>query len=228
MMVPESMCWLSLDSAEDVSLVGDADAANAMAKSASAPLDRTVLIRCGGADSYSLSGLPIEKIASSDRSFLSFDDALFYLVGMGAHPVHATEKLSHARFASMPVAVHTGREITLMSEAIEEAQKVAAAKISKLPNLRKDLVKEAAVIPDPVAVDTVLSLGFLNPENMHHFVSYLPTIDESQKHLCELLVASRLGLRDIPAPALERAIRSTEEVLEGLKVLALQSDDEAA
>jgi hypothetical protein len=88
--------------------------------------------------------------------------------------------------------------------------------------MRRDLVKEAAVIPDPAAVDTVLSLGFLNPENLGTFISAIPEIDASQTKMCELLLAARLGLAEVPAPALEKAIRSTEEVLEGLKVLAFQ------
>ena len=50
----------------------------------------------------------------------------------------------------------------------------------------------------------------------------MPVIDDAQMKMCELLLAARLGLREIPTPALEKAIRSTEDVLEGLKVLAFQ------
>jgi hypothetical protein len=82
--------------------------------------------------------------------------------------------------------------------------------------------KEAAVIPDPVAVDSVLSLGFLNPENVSAFVGYLPTLDEAQRRMCELLVGARLGLRELSDGALERAIRALEDVIEGLKIIAFQ------
>ena len=83
-------------------------------------------------------------------------------------------------------------------------------------------MKEAALIPDPTAVDTVLSLGFINPENIMTFVSYLPTLEDSQAKMCDLLLAARVGLTDVSSTALERAIRSTEEAVEGLKVLAFQ------
>ena len=76
-----------------------------------------------------------------------------------------------------------------------------------------------------MAVDTVLSLGFLNPENLGIFVSYLPTLDEAQKKMCELLLASRLGLRDVPAGALEKAIKAMENSIEGLKILSFQGTD---
>jgi hypothetical protein len=54
------------------------------------------------------------------------------------------------------------------------------------------------------------------------FVNYMPELNEAQMKLCELLLASRLGLKDIPEGALEKSIRATEEVLEGLKTLAFQ------
>ena len=73
-----------------------------------------------------------------------------------------------------------------------------------------------------MAVDTVLWLGFINPENIGVFISYLPALDEAQKKMCELLLASRLGLRDVPTMALEKAIKATENSIEGLKVLAFQ------
>ncbi len=38
--------------------------------------------------------------------------------------------------------------------------------------------------------------------------------------MCELLLGARLGARDLPVGSLEKAIRSTEEVIKGLKVMA--------
>ena len=96
----------------------------------------------------------------------------------------------------------------------------ASEYLTRTPCLRQKLWKEASVISDPVAVDTVLSLGFLNPENIAAFVGYLPVIEEGERRLCELLIASRLGLRHIPTGALERAVRATEDVIAGLKEMA--------
>jgi len=55
-------------------------------------------------------------------------------------------------------------------------------------------------------------------------MGYLPVIDDAQSKICELLLASRLGLQDVPTSALEKAVRSTEEILEGLKILAFQGN----
>jgi hypothetical protein len=68
----------------------------------------------------------------------------------------------------------------------------------------------------------VLSLGFINPENLATYVGYLPTLDEAQRRLCELLIGSRIGLREVPEGSIERAIRALEDVIEGLKVIAFQ------
>jgi hypothetical protein len=117
-----------------------------------------------------------------------------------------------------------GRLIETLEDNVNYAATKTAQVLSGFVNLRRDLVKEAAFIPDPMAVDTVLSLGFVNPENIGLFVASLPAIDETQQKMCELLMAARMGLPNMSVPALEKAIKSTEEVYEGLKVLAFQKN----
>jgi hypothetical protein len=222
MLVPETMCWLPLDSAKDVSLLGDPDTADAQTKMASVNPVLTIEIRSSGPDSFSLSGLPIEKLASEQRNFLTFDEALFILGAAGADLKQSCEKLASALQWNATFSVQADRGIVTDRQMMESSVKVAAQVLSKIPDLRQDLVKEAAAIPDPTTVDTVLSLGFINPENISSFIAYLPKIDGAQKKMCELLLVSRLGLRDLPTSALEKAIRATEEVIQGLKVLAFQ------
>lgn len=222
MLVPETMRWLPLDKAEEVVLTSDPEAFEKTAHP-TRPFT-TIEIRAGGEDSYSLSGLPLDKLASEQRTFLSFDDTVFLLAGLGVQPELAMKKMASAWGHSTPVEVRAGRILKLAGEQLGPQEKRASELRTLVHALRVDLVKEASVIPDPVAVDTVLSLGFINPENLGTFIGYLPLIDEAQSRMCELLVASRLGLRDVSTSALEKAIRSTEEVLEGLKVMAFQKN----
>lgn len=222
MLVPDTMKWLPLDDAEEVALLSESETAEKMAHRTRA--FATVQIRAGGAECFSIDGLPLLKIAASERSFLSTDDALFLLVGLGVHPQRATEKLAEAIEGRRPIEVKIARSLCTAGEAVDVAVKEAQADRAKLPDLRVWLVKEAAAIPDPTAVDTILSLGFINPENTATFIEYLPQIEEAQKKMCELLVASRLGMQEVPSSALEKAVRSTELVLEGLKVLAFQAN----
>jgi len=222
MLIPDTMKWLPLEGTENVALLGEPETAEKMAHPTRALA--SVLIRAGGVECFSIDGIPVMKLAAEDRSFLSTDDAMFLLAGLGVRPSHAAEKLASALDGSRPIEVKIGRSLVLARDAWEDASKHAAARVANLPVLQAYLVKEAAVLPDPTAVDTVLSLGFINPENTTTFLNYLPQIEESQKKMCELLVAARLGLQQIPTPALEKAVRTTEQVLEGLKVLAFQSN----
>jgi hypothetical protein len=217
-LIPADFVWLSLGDKEEVELVSELGAwgqqKEAMQQLAS------VVVRAGSDNSFTLESPYLAKIARDERSFISLDDALFLLGGLGTDLTYATSKLAEAIATQKPVTVKVGRRLVPMKEALDGAVAAYGAKLASMPVVRQDLVKEAAYLPDPVAVDTVLSLGFINPENITTFVGYLPQIDKVQERLCELLIAARLGLQDIPVPALEKCIRALEETIEGLKTLA--------
>lgn len=221
MLIPAHWKWLPLDKADEVSLASS----EASSKQASAKrMFAAVEVRCGGIDSFSVSGPAVSKLASDETQFLSLDDTMFLLAGLGVEQSYGIKKLGEAFSNREPALVKIGRTLKTAEEQKRAAVIKAAAVMESYVSLRRPLFKEAAVIPDPTALDTILSLGFINPENILTFISYLPVIDDSQSKLCELLLASRLGLQDIPASALEKSIRSTEEVLEGLKILAFQQN----
>jgi hypothetical protein len=221
LMIPDSWTWLPLGSSESVALVGSPPD---VGKQASLIRYMTsVELRAGGPDSFSISGQHVEKLAGEERNFLSQDDALFLLGGLGADLQQAQAKMAQAYSGFRPVQVRVGRTIKTAEEVRGESSIRASNYLSRTPTFRHRLWKEAAVIPDPVAVDTVLSLGFLNPENVAAFIGYLPVIDEAQRRMCELLIASRLGLTHVPTPALEKSIRATEEVVEGLRSMSFQA-----
>ena len=220
-LIPEDFQWLPLNKENEVGLASGPE--EVAPKEAAQKSFWTVTVR-GDNGCFSFDGLPVEKLASHEKNFLNLNDSLFLMAGLGANLGYVQSKLAEASAWSKPVDIRVGRLIktagTVRQEVLASARKKLAS--NALPKF--NLVKEAAVIPDPVAVDTVLSLNFLNDENLTHFVSYLPAIDQAQERMCEMLVAARLGMREIPAGALERAIRSVEEVVEGLKVLAFQEN----
>lgn len=222
MIVPDSMSWMPLDGARDVHIATDEESANVAEKVAHANPGLTIEIRSSGPDSFSLEGMPLSKLASEERTFLTFDAALFALGAAGVDLKHATEKLAQAQHWNHSREVQATRQITTARQMHEGALKFASKALSTIPDLRVDLFKEAAVLPDPTTVDAVLSLGFINPENIGSFVACLPKLDAAQKQMCKLLLGSRLGLKDLPSSALEKSIRATEEVIEGLKVIAFQ------
>lgn len=183
-----------------------------------------VVVRSGGPGSWSFSGAPVSKLAYEQTESVDIDQAMFLLAAMGVHQGFGAEKLAEAITGRAPVRIKVAHGLTPAAERLEESFKLAAATLESLPNLKCNLWKEAATITDPSAVDTVLSLGFINPENMMTFIGYMPVIEDSQQKLCELLLATRLGLSECSVTALERAVRTTEEVLEGLKSMAFQQE----
>jgi hypothetical protein len=224
MLVPDSWSWIPLGDSQAVSLVGGDEAVEMETEGETEEKESHVIVRADpGGEIFSFSGRPVEKLASTDKTHIDVDRAMFLLAGLGTHQGYGAEKLAMAAYSDGPVAIKTGRALELRDELVKEAQAKASDFLQKFPQIKlPHMLKEAANFPDPSIVDTVLSLGFVNPENILTFVSYLPDIEGVQSKLCELLLAVRLGLQNIPQPSLERAVRSLEEAIEGLKILAFQ------
>jgi hypothetical protein len=220
LLIPQSWRWTPLDKAGEVSLVGSQDS---LPKQASARRFLGSVELVSGGETFSIRGPAVEKLAQEQREFLDTDATMFLLAGLGVEQEYGIRKMAESMLGAGPVPVRIGRTIKLASDRTKEAASRAADFMKSYPDLRTYLFKEAAVITDPEAVDTVLSIGFINPENITTFISYMPVLEGAQTKLCELLVASRLGLSDVPESALEKSIRATEMVLEGLKTLSFQA-----
>lgn len=216
-LIPEGWQWSPLESADHLNL-STTEGEEEIEPEAKLSM-ASVFVRSDGS-TFSFEGPAISKLGAAETRFLNLDDATFLLGALGANLSYGMKKLGESYNGREPVRIRVGRVIEPAGHQKHAALTKAAQR--KIINWRKDLVKEATSIPDPVAVDTVLSLGFLSPENVTTFVSYLPVLEEAQSKLCEILVSARLGLQNIPTTALERSVRSIEEVLEGLKILAFQ------
>jgi hypothetical protein len=174
-----------------------------------------------------LEGLP--KLASMYPRRLTHEQAMEVLCLGGLSSADASQKLA----ASTRALVRLGGllDVKLASDMVAEARAKVASGSSAVRALRKDLVKEAAVLPDVMTVDTVLSLGFINSENVRMFASRIPYLEKSLSMLCELALASRLGLSEIPDTATVRAARGMDDAIQGLRALALRqvsgSDEKA-
>jgi len=219
-LIPDDWEWLPLDGTEATSLMGDEED---KARAEEEQKVSHVVLRTDG-DVFSVSGLPVEKLGYAQTNFLDVDDAMFLLGGLGVPPQICIEKMGEA-YSGEAVKVKVGREISLMDDLVKQAMTNTEELLAAVPGIKPaHMVKEAVEFPDPTTVDTVLSLGFINSENAMTFVSYLPDIDDAQTKLCEILLATRLGLQNVNASSVERAIRSVEETIEGLKILAFQGN----
>lgn len=215
--IPDDCGWLPLRNMTELAEDPNQYVKTAEARRAHNQVE--VMYESGG--TYSLRGLGVTKIANVlPTYFVNQDQAIYDLAILGVHPSYAKEKLAEARTLSRWVEIDGVRPVTLAAERFEKAKLAAADYLEKLPQVKSFLLKEAAALNDPKSVDTVLSIGFLNPENIGTFISYLPDFEDCLGKLSELLVASRLGLDSVDAGALERLIKHLDKVIGGLREIS--------
>jgi len=114
--------------------------------------------------------------------------------------------------------------VSTLDDLRKEAQEKIAAAAGSDPTFEEidnlstlDLVKLAASLGDPGSVDAMLSIGFLNLDNVSRFITYIPHIQDVQSEIGTLLLAARLGLSELPQDQLVRAFFAIEHILSGLR-----------
>ena len=179
-----------------------------------------------------LYGLGFEEMPKMAQLFpttnVSRDEAAFALCLAGVDPVGAQTALTKAASLLDDTTFVGVSDVRLAAELVRPAQEEGQKLAAEAHQLRRYLLKEAAVLPDIQTVDSVLSLGFINPENVRVYVGHLPYLERALTQVCELTLASRLGLSEIPEFAAARACRSLNETCEGLRALALREVDESS
>lgn len=98
--------------------------------------------------------------------------------------------------------------------------RVAGAFVSMRDFLHLEKRAQDEMTPDEQTIDTVLSLGFINPENLAAFLQKLPAMKQSEGFLGELLLLLRLGLQGIKEEPVKGALKSLNRVNEALESLA--------
>jgi len=216
--IPDDMQWVPL-SGEPVHLAkGDTPDSAADAKS----LPNEVAVKSTGPGETSLEGMPVMKVARDNRWFLKTAEATFLLCAMGLTQDEAQEVIKEAERRPNKLVKLAGlNPIVPLGDIHANAEKKAAALLEQFDYSfwRRDLVKEAAALEDTETADKILAMNFINPENISIFASYLPDLDTTSTKLAEMLIASRLGLNQVPTGAAERAMKNMEEVIGGLRSL---------
>jgi len=170
---------------------------------------RNLEIKCDG-HSFSFSGESVK--VSSLREGVTRKEALNFLRERYTEPA-----IKEAMFRAMK-----NGKVVVNDVILEEPVKVANHKIqTTLGSLRFDcgeLIKCAAELPDQGVVDTVLSLNFINEENVADYVSHIPQYEKAASHLADLLIASRIGAK-IEEKPIKTAMEALVKVSNALKML---------
>lgn len=102
-----------------------------------------------------------------------------------------------------------------------------AATIASFKAPIDELFKIAAAIEDAQSVDSILSLGFVNIENVERFAAVKPMLWEVSHMLAKLLLASRLGMDDLPEESIRSALDHLQRTINGLDKLNMLREQEA-
>jgi hypothetical protein len=150
-------------------------------------------------------GCGLDKLARDFRFDLDPIGAEFMLGLLGVDGHTAKVKVAEARKKGC-VKLANLKTITLLGERFLEAEKRASVFLKDVPDLRQDLIKEAAAIEDENTVDKILALNFINPENLETFISYIPELETTSERLAEMLLFSYIGMKELPEGALSRCM----------------------
>lgn len=215
-ILPGGMKWVPMSGFTSVSSSAESYAV----KTAGAKItDRPVSVFATGFNQFSMKG--VDKYASAlgwDRTNLHSYQAKFILASMGCGEKQINGAIKHAQMQGK-AELHNLKFPPLMAEKI--AEKVPAAekliKLSKL--LQRTLFKEASYIDNAQTVDALLALHFVNPDNIAKFVGKIPQLKSAISTLASCLLASRVGMKEIPEDAASTSMHRLIEVVEGLEKL---------
>jgi hypothetical protein len=214
--IPDTARFMPLDTETAVPLIRTPGELTKTASYLAAPAIR--VLSDGDTSRLEFHGTP--KLAQHFSGNIPNHTAVFALCLAGLDAQTANTKVASAVFQT--VEVRGVSDIRDMADLQAEVRPKAAA-LSKLAmSLRRDLTKEAAVLPDVQTMDSVLSLNFLNSENLRAYIAKLPALEKSLSSICHLLLAARLGLTEVPESAAARCIRGLDDVCRGLRTLGLR------
>lgn len=171
---------------------------------------------------YSLSGAAFDKIAAEHTQFIDLGDAVWMMALAGVDPDYTREKLASLHLTGNLVDIPVYRELTPPRVDVEDVDARAKLASALKAPFKGQLLKVAAELGDPMIADTLLSLNFLGPKNIHMFIGYMPQLENTLHMLVNMLVASRLGLAEVSEDACMLSLNGIEDVIKGIKLLMLR------
>lgn len=203
--IPKRMMWVPMERFQDVS----STAADWMSKEANVIASSTSVLRQFDENTYELQ--VGETKISGDNSRVKFAMAC-----LGA-PLDVIDR-SFKKVATIKrLNIYGLRKVANVLTLKKQAAATAAQLKGICDSLRCSLVKEAAEVEDTETVDAMLSLGFLNQDNLAKFISYRPVFEKCADYLAQVTLASRLGMNDVDEAATTGAMQKMLEVSTGLK-----------
>lgn len=214
-MVPSFFEWIPMQGFDEVANTKFEHHAKVAAKKDAYP----VVVIDKGCAQYAVRGL--DKYAQAmewDSNHLMRHQTMFLLAscGVGEEKIAAAFKKA-SKFGRSEI--HNAKRPPLQSEKTAQNYGKARELVKTAESLRTDFLKVASYVESAQTVDSLLSLNFVSPDNIAQFVSKIPLFKSAQSHLSSCLLASRIGIREIPEQSTASAIAKLGDVIEGLEAL---------
>lgn len=234
--MPADYTWLPLDNEIQLEGAGMGSAASGNAPDVMAATKRASMPTMGRIRAWSdgsgnvsqvlLDGPVFSKVASLQNDVA---DALFFMAAAGMPQNLSVEVIEKAASAGTAIKLYGLQPLGAPEQSAKTAAADALAGLTgiKIPPrhcllkeaMALEMHKEAKALVGVDSLDTLLSIGFINPENIQDFVDCIPDLEETQSKLSSLVFATQLGLQSVPKTAAIRAMNSLEDVLKGLRGL---------
>lgn len=159
-------------------------------------------------DLFTLEGAPVGGSSYGDTL-----DTSFKMAALG-FPVETTKIAMVAAAHRKTVDLYTPHALQSPAAYQKQAQDRELQVRATFPVTPVDAVKLAADIGDAETIDALLSLSLLGPDTVQSFATHAPELERSLGLLCEMLLASRLGLRGIDEGATEKGVMGLEAAIE--------------
>lgn len=225
-LLPHEMHWVPM---EDFGEVTNSVDDYAVKQAGARKTDWPVTVMPLGHNQYSMRG--VDKYASAmgvDKTCMDSAQVKFLLASLGCPQDKLAMAFDHMSKHGR-AEFHGLRPVPLVAEKVAKARPLAAKLASIANGLRCNLWKEASLLQgfskkasaleNSQTVDALLSLNFVNPNNVSKYVGKVPSLKAAISHLASCLLASRLGMKEIPELAASTAMIRLVEVVDGLEKL---------
>lgn len=214
--LPKQMKWVVMEGFDSIT---NSRESYAVKTAATIHTDRPVKLSPNGFGYYTLRGA--EKYAHAmgcDYTNLHSSQAKFILACLGCPQEKIASAFSKAHREGL-AELHNLKFIPTHGEKVAAYRPKAAEIIKAAKGLKRNLFKEASLIDNAQTVDSLLSLNFVTPDNLGKFIGKIPHFKASISNLASALIASRLGIKEIPEEATSVAMERLIEVVDGLEKL---------
>lgn len=176
-------------------------------------------IKKHGDNLFTFDGVTLNKYAKLvKKDEFDFNETMWALIQTGA------SKIDLEKCAMMSIgSIHEIDNLTcpydldefcnMISEKSAEYIDTDFNKLSYIDHI----VKIAVQSPTDTSVDAILSLGFMNKNNLQEFIAQVPAYEQVTSDLAKLLLYIRLGIQSVPEQPVRMAMKELTSVVERLR-----------